>query len=122
MESFRTSSPSTAASRRLRSSPGARDQDLQESLPGRVMNVLVTGGAGFIGSHVVDALVARGDQVTVLDDFNDFYGREIKRKNLAGALSTGRVTLIEGDLCSEGDLGRVPFGAIESVVHLAARA
>jgi UDP-glucuronate 4-epimerase len=86
------------------------------------MNVLVTGGAGFVGSHVVDALVARGDQVTVLDDFNEFYRREIKQANLAGALKTGRVTLVEGDLCSDRDLARIPFDKIERVVHLAARA
>jgi UDP-glucose 4-epimerase len=56
------------------------------------MRALVTGGAGFIGSHVVDALVARGDEVRVLDDLSS--GR---RENLEGALAAG-AELIEGDV------------------------
>ena len=56
------------------------------------MRALVTGGAGFIGSHLVDALVARGDEVVVIDDLST--GR---RENLAGALDAG-AELIEGDI------------------------
>jgi UDP-glucose 4-epimerase len=55
--------------------------------------VLVTGGAGFIGSHLVDLLVSRGDRVTVIDDLST--GR---RANLAGAQASGRLRVIEGDL------------------------
>ena len=44
-------------------------------------HILVTGGSGFIGSHVCQALLARGDRVTVLDNYNDFYDPAIKRRN-----------------------------------------
>src|SRR5436189_1476252 len=48
------------------------------------MRILVTGGAGFIGSHLVEKLLAAGDAVIILDDFNDFYDPQIKRANIAG--------------------------------------
>jgi UDP-glucose 4-epimerase len=75
--------------------------------------VLVTGGAGFIGSHIVDALVAAGDTVTVLDDFSS--GR---RENLEHA--HGVVDVVKGDICDEGVLERALESA-EVVLHLATR-
>jgi UDP-glucose 4-epimerase len=57
------------------------------------MRALVTGGAGFIGSNMVDALLARGDEVTILDDLST--GR---RENLGGALASGNAELVEGTL------------------------
>ncbi len=47
------------------------------------MRILVTGGAGFIGSHVCEALLARGEELVVLDNFNDFYDPALKRRNAA---------------------------------------
>lgn len=73
---------------------------------------LVTGGAGFIGSHLVEALVARGERVRVLDDFST--GRP---DNLAAVAD--RVEVIEGDVCEAVLVERAMAGA-EVVVHLAA--
>lgn len=82
--------------------------------------ILVTGGAGFIGSHVAERLLERGDAVTVLDNFNDFYDPARKRANL-GALRGARV--VEGDI-RDADLVRRLFdeGGFDVLVHLAAMA
>lgn len=61
------------------------------------MRYLITGGAGFIGSHLTDALVARGDEVLVVDDLST--GRV---ENLADGLASGRVEFVEGSVCDEG--------------------
>ena len=52
------------------------------------MRILVTGGAGFIGSHLAEKLLAVGHEVVILDDFNDFYDPQIKRANIAGFART----------------------------------
>jgi UDP-glucose 4-epimerase len=77
---------------------------------------LVTGGAGFIGSHLVDALAARGDEVLVLDDFSSG-----KRENLAGALEAG-TQVKELDVAdAEAMFGAIGEFGPESVFHLAAQ-
>lgn len=76
--------------------------------------VLVTGGASFIGSHLVDALVERGAQVRVIDDLTSG-----KRSNIEPHLSTGRVTFVEADLREPG-VARAAMNGIEVVFHLAA--
>ncbi|HEY0558601.1 MAG TPA: GDP-mannose 4,6-dehydratase [Thermoanaerobaculia bacterium] len=89
-------------------------------------HILVTGGAGFIGSHLVRRLLARGDRVTVLDDFNDFYDPARKRENVAATRQTpggDRFALVEGDI-RDAALVDALFarGRFDGVVHLAARA
>jgi UDP-glucuronate 4-epimerase len=84
--------------------------------------VLVTGGAGFIGSHLVAALLASGREVVVLDDFDDFYAPAIKRRNVA-ALAHPGLRVVEGDIRDAALLDRLfAQERFESVLHLAARA
>jgi UDP-glucuronate 4-epimerase len=83
------------------------------------MRVLVTGGAGFIGSHLCEALLAQGYSVTVLDNFDPYYSPEVKRKNIASFVD--RVRLIEGDIRSEEALEKA-LQDVNIVAHLAARA
>lgn len=87
------------------------------------MNVLLTGGAGFIGSHVAEALVKRGDRVTVLDSFDSFYDPAIKRRTAERLTKLG-VSFVEGDLRTVADVQRAfaAAGQGAGVIHLAARA
>jgi UDP-glucuronate 4-epimerase len=87
------------------------------------MNLLVTGGAGFIGSHFTDRRLARGDRITVLDDFNDFYDPELKRQNVAPHRGSARFRLVEGDIRDRDAVSSLfRQGRFDAVVHLAARA
>jgi UDP-glucuronate 4-epimerase len=87
------------------------------------MRILVTGAAGFIGSHLCERLVARDDRVVGLDSFDAFYARSIKESNLAGLAADRRFTLVEADVRDAAALDRA-FAAAkpEMVVHLAALA
>ena len=86
-----------------------------------MMTILVTGGAGFIGSHVVDALLARGDKVTVVDDFNDFYDPALKRRNVA--TFANRATIVEADIRDATALRAIfSTGRFDAIAHIAARA
>ena len=83
------------------------------------MKILVTGGAGFIGSHLVDVLAARGDDIVVVDDFNDFYDPEIKRANLRK--TPAKVFVV--DICDQERVTTlIQAERPDAIVHLAARA
>ncbi len=82
------------------------------------MHVLVTGAAGFIGSHLVEALLGRGETVSALDAFDDYYARSLKDANVA-AYGRDRVArFFEMDLAGD-DLAPVVDG-VDAIVHLAA--
>ena len=84
--------------------------------------ILVTGGAGFIGSHLVERLLARGNRVICVDNFAPFYPPEVKRRNIERLLTNERFELVECDIRSEDDLGKIFYThEIDSVIHLAAR-
>jgi len=86
-------------------------------------NFLVTGGAGFIGSHLVDALLSRGDLVTVLDNFNEFYDAKVKRNNISDHRKGANYRLIEGDIRDRAVVQAAYLhGPFDAVVHLAAMA
>lgn len=85
--------------------------------------VLVTGAAGFIGSHVAEALLTRGDEVVGLDNFEAFYPSAVKRRNMRSALAHPRYTAVEGDLRSAATVERAFLeGPFDAVLHLAGRA
>lgn len=83
--------------------------------------IVLTGAAGFIGSHLAEALVARGDEVVGIDNFDPFYPRAEKERNLVGLLAGPRFRLIEADLV-DVDRWAAVVSADCVVVHLAAKA
>jgi UDP-glucuronate 4-epimerase len=85
--------------------------------------ILVTGAAGFIGSHLTERLLADGLRVVGLDSFDTFYDPEIKRRNVAAFAGHQRFRMVEGDI-RDGDLVENLFAADkpDAVIHLAARA
>ncbi|HEU4753145.1 MAG TPA: GDP-mannose 4,6-dehydratase [Armatimonadota bacterium] len=85
--------------------------------------VLVTGAAGFIGSHVTERLLGRGDTVIGLDNFDPFYPRALKERNLQPALSHAQFRFVEGDLKDAGTLTALfAEHRPERIIHLAAKA
>lgn len=87
------------------------------------INVLVTGGAGFIGSHLVDTLLSdRNYKVTCIDSFDDFYDPRIKRENISRHLENEQYRLIEADIRNTDYLLSKLEGKIDVIVHLAAKA
>ncbi len=85
--------------------------------------ILVTGAAGFIGSHLTERLLADGRRVVGLENFDDFYDPAVKRNNLRSASQNGNFTLVEGDIRDRATLdGLLREARPDAVVHLAARA
>ncbi len=85
------------------------------------MSILLTGVAGFIASHLAERLLAAGRTVVGLDNFDDFYDRAIKERNLSASLDHRAFALVRGDIRDTEALAALPSG-IHTVVHVAARA
>jgi UDP-glucuronate 4-epimerase len=79
--------------------------------------ILVTGAAGFIGSHVCEALLARGDEVIGLDNFDPFYDRPVKERNLEGLRRAAGFRFVEADIVRDS----LPLDGVSVALHLAAR-
>lgn len=87
------------------------------------MKLLVTGGAGFIGSHLIERLIIDNHKVWCLDNFNDYYSPLIKWQNIESAKHSPNFYLIEGDILDEQLLKQVfTDNTFDVIVHLAARA
>lgn len=85
------------------------------------MEVLITGGAGFIGSHAAEHLLSQGNSVTILDDFNSFYDPAIKRSNIQSL--QGKVRIEEADIRDAAAVLQIVRSCKpEAILHLAARA
>jgi len=79
--------------------------------------LLVTGAAGFIGSHVCEALIRRGHDVAGVDNFDPFYAREVKERNLAGLLRLPGFQFVEADVARDP----MPLAGVDAAIHLAAK-
>jgi UDP-glucuronate 4-epimerase len=86
------------------------------------MKVLVTGAAGFIGSHLCERLLGQGHGVVGLDNFDGFYDPAIKRANIAGCMGNKGFELIEGDIRDREAVTKIAAGGFAAIVHLAAKA
>ena len=89
---------------------------------GLIRHALITGAAGFIGSHLADRLLGEGWRVTAVDNFDPFYSAEIKRRNIAAHLASARYRLIEVDIRDLDGLASRLEGNYDVIVHLAAKA
>jgi UDP-glucuronate 4-epimerase len=87
------------------------------------LSTLLTGGAGFIGSSLAEALLQRGNHLAIVDDLNPFYSPESKKANLAEVRESGEFDLFHCDICDQGKLREAfEMARPEIVIHLAARA
>jgi UDP-glucuronate 4-epimerase len=87
------------------------------------MRILLTGGAGFIGSHLSERLLRDGHTLTIVDDLNDFYSPAVKRANLDAVRKAGPVTFYQTDICDEETMFAIGREhRPDAIIHLAARA
>ncbi|MFL2834792.1 MAG: GDP-mannose 4,6-dehydratase [Coraliomargaritaceae bacterium] len=89
------------------------------------MNILLTGCAGFIGSHTLEKLISDGHRIVGVDNFDPFYSRTVKNQNLAN-ISSANFELIEGDLADLETYSKINFingeNSFDAIIHLAAKA
>ena len=87
------------------------------------MKLLVTGGAGFIGSQLCESLIKRGDDIICIDNFNDFYDPQIKRNNIKNLVKQKKIILYEADISNYDSMEKIfSSHSFDAIVHLAARA
>ncbi len=84
--------------------------------------IIVTGAAGFVGSHLCERLLDQGQQVIGFDNFDDFYDPAIKRSNISKCLDHKSFSMHDGDTRDADAVAKLFAGEVETVVHLAARA
>jgi len=88
----------------------------------RNKHIIVTGGAGFIGSHVVEYLLKNGYHVTVVDNYDSFYPKEIKQKNLSEVINHPNLIFHEFDIVDANAIDAHFTDTYEAIIHLAAKA
>ncbi len=87
------------------------------------MQILITGGAGFIGSTLADKLLKENNEIVILDNFNDYYNPQLKDSNVKNNLDNPNYKLYRGDICDKELVNKIfEENKIEKVVHIAARA
>lgn len=83
---------------------------------------MITGAAGFIGSHLTERLLTDGNHVIGIDNFDDFYDPQVKRRNIEASLADENFGLIEADIRDSSAMDEAVGQGVETIVHLAARA
>lgn len=88
-----------------------------------INTILVTGGSGFIGSNLIDKLIEQKKKIICIDNFDDFYSKNIKLNNMQASLKSPHYTFVEGDIRNKVLLEKIfSENKIDAVVHLAAKA